>query len=310
MINLRFHMVSLVAVFFALAIGIAVGATVVDQGVLSRTEAQITQLDKTLKQRDRQINALRAEVASQRKVVEAVEPRAVARSLVDNAVAIVRLPGVSDGTARVVRELLTEAGANVQAELAIAPRWELGDAEDLERAALAVGATSRRPSTIRFLLDDRLAAALLDPLVSPTLESLRTSGFLSTPGDVPLGTLLSTTRIVMVGGADSELSAGVVLSMLSVQRDRSPARTLFVDGETTGPSAAVVASAEPNASVSNVLVRRIRKDDGLATAIATLDTLRGFAGRVGLVMAVADLGSGVVGHYGIDQTAKSLVPQP
>ena len=46
MINFRFHLVSLIAVFLALGLGILVGSTVVDQGIVNRLDAEISSVRK------------------------------------------------------------------------------------------------------------------------------------------------------------------------------------------------------------------------------------------------------------------------
>ena len=46
MINFRFHLVSLVAVFLALGLGILVGSTVIDQGIVNRLDSEINHVQE------------------------------------------------------------------------------------------------------------------------------------------------------------------------------------------------------------------------------------------------------------------------
>ena len=46
MINFRFHLVSLIAVFLALGLGILVGSTVIDQGIVNRLDSEINNVRK------------------------------------------------------------------------------------------------------------------------------------------------------------------------------------------------------------------------------------------------------------------------
>src|ERR1700712_3374750 len=46
MINFRFHLVSLVAVFLSLGLGILVGSTVIDQGIVNRLDSDINHVKK------------------------------------------------------------------------------------------------------------------------------------------------------------------------------------------------------------------------------------------------------------------------
>ena len=62
MINFRFHLVSLTAVFLALALGIAVGATVVDQKTVSALRSQVNRVDHRLNSLSDENGRLRAQV--------------------------------------------------------------------------------------------------------------------------------------------------------------------------------------------------------------------------------------------------------
>ena len=49
MVNLRYHIVSIVAVFLALGIGIVMGSTVVDRGIVDVLNRRVDGVEKTLK---------------------------------------------------------------------------------------------------------------------------------------------------------------------------------------------------------------------------------------------------------------------
>ena len=58
MINFRFHIVSLIAVFLAVGLGILVGSTVVDQKIVNRLDSEIKHANKENSQRKAQSKVL------------------------------------------------------------------------------------------------------------------------------------------------------------------------------------------------------------------------------------------------------------
>ena len=60
MINFRYHLVSLVAVFLALAIGIIAGSTVIKESILDQTQQNLDNAEKNLKDLEDSNNKLKA----------------------------------------------------------------------------------------------------------------------------------------------------------------------------------------------------------------------------------------------------------
>ena len=113
MINLRFHIVSLVAVFLALAIGIAVGATVVDQGLVSQSQRRIESLDRTLEDRASAIRDLKLEKAALEKFGEQSEDRMVSNRLLAKSVLFVTDGAIDDNRTAELANTLRASGARV-----------------------------------------------------------------------------------------------------------------------------------------------------------------------------------------------------
>ena len=52
----------------------------------------------------------------------------------------------------------------------------------------------------------------------------------------------------------------------------------------------------------------VRGDERLRELVSTVDALEGFEGLAAMVLALAEAGDGVVGHYGLDESASRLLP--
>lgn len=293
MINLRFHIVSLVAVFLALAIGIAVGATVVDQGLVSQSQRRISSLDQTLQDRAASIKKLRAEQGHAEKFAAEAEPRMVRARLAATPVLLVSDGQLSDAGLRDLVATLRASGAQLVGIMNVANAVGVDGKAALERARAALGAASTRSDTIRFLLRQRVIGAIAQPFATETLEPLVNAGFLQTKGIdgvdrlqiVPLG-----TRVIFIDRS-------------SVAADRAVA----VAGLLRGLAAAKVPTLVLGDTTSSV-VRLVRTDSSLGSLLSTVDGPATTAGRVAVVYALEDLGRGLVGQYGFGADTDRLIP--
>lgn len=119
--DLRYHLISLISVFLALAIGILLGVAVADEGIVSeRLEAEITGIQNRLDEqrveieaRDRQIAALRERTAADEEVEAAMSDTMNSDRLIGYEVALVSGAFADPETVEGVAEALTTAGAEV-----------------------------------------------------------------------------------------------------------------------------------------------------------------------------------------------------
>jgi len=78
MLDMRYHIASLVAVFFALAIGILLGTVIVDKGVLvNQQQALVKRIETNFNELREENRMLRDEVGEQRKFATQVIPLAI-----------------------------------------------------------------------------------------------------------------------------------------------------------------------------------------------------------------------------------------
>src|SRR5205823_935336 len=116
-INFRYHLVSLIAVFLALAIGIVAGSTVIKESILDQTQQNLDQAEKNLKQIEDTNAALQAELDQLKSRDDALQRAGVA-DLLDGRLAgmsvlFVKVDGVDDNVATALRRSFDGAGATV-----------------------------------------------------------------------------------------------------------------------------------------------------------------------------------------------------
>jgi len=135
MINFRFHLVSLVAVFLALTIGIVVGASVVNQKVVDGLNNRIDAVGKNADKQRSANRLLSANAKQLESYLETAAPYVVEGRLTAVPVVVIAEHGVDAGSVRGLVALLQDAGAQTPAIVWLQSKWLL-DKPD-ERTALA-----------------------------------------------------------------------------------------------------------------------------------------------------------------------------
>jgi hypothetical protein len=309
LINFRFHLVSLVAVFLALALGVMMGATVIDRAIVNGLEARISTVGKRADRTRDENLALKARLDALEAYADQALPFVVGERLKGVPVAMLAVRGVDDGAVRRTADTLTGGGALVQGVLWLEPDLAIPDVEaeiklgevlrdpvqkgeDLQRAAIESIAR-------RLAAGPQPAAGARDLLVD-----LGTAGFVSLDG---LGAEADPTqfpsagsRMLVLDGPQGKLKTDTVAVPI--------VRTLVVGG-------AMVALGEVFAEVEGgsgrgAVVAGVRGDSGLATRVATIDDIEHPRGRAALTLALDELGRGQAGHYGEGPGASRQLPEP
>ena len=89
MIDMRYHVFSLVAVFLALGIGMLLGTTLIERGLVAEQKAQIKSLQATFQEIKASNSALHGELDSYKRYAEESRPNMVANMLPGKTYAVV-----------------------------------------------------------------------------------------------------------------------------------------------------------------------------------------------------------------------------
>jgi hypothetical protein len=304
-INFRFHLVSLVAVFLALAVGVVMGYGVLGQPTVETLQNRIDAVEANANARRQENEELQAEVDRLDTAIDALEPFAVTDRLLDTPVVIVAVRGVDAEATQGLVSLVQRAGANASGILWIEDNWVLSDAADREALATALGASATRRTALR----ERAWRALVERLgqgpdvASDLLRTLTDTGFVSfesVSGDVPLATLGGPgTEVLLVVGTDGVVSSR--LSLLPAARAAVAAGLPLVGAEMYRDS--------ENEAGRGSLVSLVRTEPTLAAAVSTIDDLDRPSGPTIAVLALADALRGEIGHYGLGEGATAVAPQ-
>lgn len=327
MINFRYHVVSMIAVFLALGIGVIMGTAVIDRAVVDRLERQQSGLqsdvDDVRAENNRLRNELRAEREAARQLADEGSLRLLDGVLADVPVLIV---GHRDAEAAGHGDLVTllgRADADHRGALWFTDRFRLDDDGELSDLATVLSFDSDASAgSLRSAALTRLARHLRPPTegepsdatTAPettdepdVLTALVDAGFLqfepAEGADDSLPVVDAETRIIVVSGpdetgADRRLLLPLMRTLVAPRADRLTVGVLAVTER---------AATEDD---DDTFLGPIRDDDTLNGQVATVDGIDEFAGRVAAVLAIADLGTGRVGHYGRGPGSERLLPAP
>lgn len=321
MINFRYHVVSLIAVFLALGVGVIMGTAVIDRAVVDRLERQQDGLQADVDEVRSENNRLRGELREERQASQRFAEEGGER-LLDGALmgVPVLLVGVRGAEAEGFDELVTligRADAEHLGTLWLTDRFALESDDELTDLAEALAfRPDASAGTLRSAAITRLARALrpttgLPPDDAPdVIADLREAGFLDFEapegGDAEAVPVVGpSTRVLVVSGAAApvpnvRLTLPLVRSLVAPRDDHPAARVLAATG-------VLPTDREQD---ENGFVGPIRSDDGLSSFVSTVDDIDDFAGRVAAVLALADLADGRIGHYGRGAGAQRLLPAP
>ena len=314
MISLRYHIVSLVAVFLALALGIVVGSTVLKEGSVALLRATSNKV-RAESEAARADNArLRAQLGNYQDFTASVLPQLVHDRLRTRSVVLVDTDRVDDATRDKVTKAVEAAGGTVDGRITFATdRLTLagaGDRDALRRLLPAAQGDPADPAALRAaligLLVDRLAVPNRLPQddrsrPADVLTGLQDARFLA---DLPLQRPFADGRtpfprpgslFVLIGPTDpTTLPSGAFLVPLA---DRLATRT-----------AAVVGVEKADGTTS--WVADLRNARGVANRVSTVDDVDQVYGQVALVEALQRRVDGQgTGQYGTKPGASALLPE-
>lgn len=307
MISLRYHTVSIAAVFLALAVGVVMGSSSVSQALLSGVGDQRDSLSDQVRHLRGRLDATNGELAGARRFGTAVAPLAVRDALAGRSVAVITTPNVDPRHRDAMKELLGSAGASVTGTLrltdSVTDPARTGQLRDVVTRLLPAGVrlpVTSDPGTLvgglvgpLTLLDPRTDRPQASPQErAAALAGLTEGGFLRASADFRPAQL----AVVLTGGpsAGAPEKPAAMLARLAAQVDRAGAGAVLAG--TTGADGSAVEIA--------------RADGRTSSELSTVDNAGTAAGRVATVLALGEQLSGQAGHYGVSGSAEGPVPRP
>jgi Copper transport outer membrane protein, MctB len=312
-IDFRYHLVSLIAVFLAVALGIVIGTTALNQPILEDIENQVAALEQDKRSLEDSVRDLQAEVTTGEAFDEAVAPTLVAGSLGGRGVLLVLVgEDVATETVEEMTTLVDEAGGTVTGTVRVQPEYS----DPATAASLQSYVTgSGLPTGVSLPETDdtgELVAALLAQVAMVPSQPGTAAPDTAALSSVLAG-LSALDVLVQESSSVSPADHAVLLTEGAFEGDDAAERldplvdlALALDAAGSG---AVVAGDTDSAGDTG-LVGVVRADPEVSAAISTVDNVGTVAGRVSTVLALGREGEGTSGKYGTGEDTQPVPPLP
>ncbi|GAB3266887.1 copper transporter [Kineosporia babensis] len=319
MIDFRYHLVSLISVFLALAVGIVLGAGPLQNSIGTQLTEQVNQLRADRDELREQLATSTAAVTHRDEFTLASTPALVSGTLTGRSVAVIELPGVEQDVVEPLTEAIATAGGSVTGRIRITENWTAADKEADRTGALS-SLTGELPSGY-VPTDGSTAERLAQVLATSTVTSAGTTltGTSSTDAAKALNGL-STAELIEVDGDLNGLASGALLvAPVNPEATGAAQATAPVTGEvasayvalagrldSTGGGAVITGPA--SSAASGGVLTAIREDDAVSSDVSTVDTGSTAMGVITAVLALEEQLSGGSGSYGFAEGVDEISP--
>ena len=294
MINFRYHVVSIIGIFIALAVGVVLGAGPLQ----SRIQAGVSS-SATASTEDPQLSAQAdAEAAG----LKALASSTLTGSLSSAKVSLVVLPGASDDDVAAIRSTLTDAGASVVGRVTLSDNWQ--------STSMSQYRTTLSTTLASHLASGAAKTASADGVVGYSIvQVLTTTGAetdllrqILTDESTPIMTIDEdanggATAIVAVG---PRAQASAVSNATPAAAAQSPDAWVGL-GQALGSTNGVLVG---DASTRDAMISQVRASgvtvttvDSVGTTLAAVDTA--------LALSTPAMGAGA---FGVGNGAQSVIP--
>ncbi|GAA2478838.1 copper transporter [Terrabacter carboxydivorans] len=317
MIDFRYHLVSIISVFLALAVGIVLGAGPLQANIGDQLSDQVAAL-RTEKQ------ALNDKLTVSEKLVDAsdeyaaaVQPRVVRGRLTGHRVVLVVLPSADGTMVTNLETVVPQSGAALTATVTLSPDWfdptqsaDRGQAARAAAAALGLGSTATGDALLLQVFTYLTVSTSSTSAAGATGTPAQRSAALKVLVDA---NLLDSTAADLAPSDLAVVVSGDYAGSDAVVSARSDAVRSLVTSLAGASRATVVAGGETVAAagqaVTSNAVQAVREKSDTAQIVSTVDHARAGEGPATVVLAVEGALDEKIGHYGVSAGATDKVPR-
>jgi len=306
-IDFRYHLVSIVSIFLALAVGIVLGAGPLkeDLGNTLTSEVKNLRTDKA---------ALRTQLDQADKAATARDEFTAASNrtllpgrLAETTTAIVVLPGADQDAVKATTDALTLAGAKIGSTITVQEKWI-----DPDQATYRATLGQQLAGQVGVPVDQGGADVLNQVLARSILTKAGATG---NGADAALGAIRTGDLIKFSDGVVPSTVAVVVAGPVTGANQQT--RTTQAEALSTlagaldqgGAGAVLVADSGPVATGTTSVVTTARTDDELSKNLTTVDDVDLPMGQASVVFGLLEQEAGKSGQYGLATDATAAFPQ-
>jgi hypothetical protein len=311
-VDFRYHLVSIIAIFLALAVGIVVGTTALNGPVLDGLRRSNTKLIEEKQSLQTDVRELETDVATADGFAAGLAPMIVRGRLAGQRVLVVTTDRTPTQLVDQLTPLLTQAGGTVSGLLRLQPDLldprqgqlledlvaqvvpagvEVPAGEPVDRAAAVLSAAVlRRPDAEPVAAPD--AQAVVSAFEEAELVELSEEGEQISPADLVV-LLTGAPPAGKPVDAEGEARTESLLALVDALDARSKGAVLAAPSAALGDGGAITA---------------VRSNGALDARVSTVDNADRVVGQVAVVLALEEQAAGRAGRYGGGRGVQAPLP--
>lgn len=307
MIDFRYHLVSLISVFLALAVGVVLGAGPLQNSLGTALNDQVTALRENRNATQAKLEQTETAVNERDSYITQAATSLLPGTLASKNVAMVLLPDAKAEDADAIGTQLKNAGATVTGRVSLTSTWVDLSRENYRSTFSGqvqghLGSTNSKDAN--GILGEALAKALtanddssrvLMDMLSVTVDKSGTP-FISVDS-----TPTAAAEMIVVVGPRPQTSSGKGATVEASPGEDPKAWAKALEGTAGRAPTVVVGSADGDGGVVGI----IRSEKAKVT---TIDSVGQIAASVSTPLALASTRAGTTGHYGFDKGAEAVMP--
>ena len=307
MIDFRYHLVSLISVFLALAVGIVLGAGPLQNSLGTALNDQVTALRENRNATQAKLEQTETAVNERDSYITQAATSLLPGTLASKSVAMGLLPDAKAEDADAIAAQLKNAGATVTGRVSLTSTWVDLSRENYRSTFSGqvqghLGSTNSKDAN--GILGEALAKALtanddssrvLMDMLSVTVDKSGTP-FISVDS-----TPITAAEMIVVVGPRPQASSGKGATVEASPGEDPKAWAKALEGTAGRAPTVVVGSADGDGGVVGI----IRSEKAKVT---TIDSVGQIAASVSTPLALASTRAGTTGHYGFDKGAEAVMP--
>ncbi|MGB6058239.1 MAG: copper transporter [Microthrixaceae bacterium] len=344
MVTFRFYLVSIVAFFLALSVGVVLGS-VLDDGISSSLKDRLERVEANLDETVGVMDQKNRDIADHEKFAAESEQYLIEGRLEGTTTLVVAESGLNGAPIEELVDQLRVAGSNTPGIIWVDKAWDPSSEKFLSRLSSGLGVD---PLPHRRVASTMWELFLDDLLKETAAGSNSTTTTSTTTVDQPEATTTpepTTTAPTPGGTADAAVNI-VDLALLKSLEQQSILELQLIDGDNPvggailnvvaitgrdsdvadpGSAVAALAAAGGSREIPSILAEQRSKDDNtddergtlirdlvddrIRSTISTVDDLDVVAGRVASIIALQQFEDGKTGSYGFGGGADSVLPK-
>ena len=307
MIDFRYHLVSLISVFLALAVGVVLGAGPLQNSLGTALNDQVTALRENRNATQAKLEQTETAVNERDSYITQAATSLLPGTLASKNVAMVLLPDAKAEDADAIAAQLKNAGATVTGRVSLTSTWVDLSRENYRSTFSGqvqghLGSTNSKDAN--GILGEALAKALTanDDSSRVLMDMLSVTVYKSgTPFISVDSTPTAAAEMIVVVGPRPQASSGKGATVEASPGEDPKAWAKALEGTAGRAPTVVVGSADGDGGVVGI----IRSEKAKVT---TIDSVGQIAASVSTPLALASTRAGTTGHYGFDKGAEAVMP--